>query len=405
MVPLLLTNGKSIEIICSQFADRDFIIWGAGSQGKILKRLFERRGMGGKIIAFCDSDQRISKHLVSGVPVIDPQSAIERCKKLEVVILIAISSAIDVISSLCIRNGLTENINFVKYYSISRPEVVIQISPDCISKSVDYMSFDKFKLVLNKLISDIPGILLVDLTGFGDPANHHEVDKIISYTEQHLPCSITVGVGNLGSFRRILNAEPSLLTLSVGGFPIGDEFLNPNIDWVILESQLILMAEFQGKLKNSEFRVLYTKYANQDGKDRIKLVELCGQYGIKMVEGLGYLNPYEKFIAFYQNPTVKSISENEKLIWPVGIALDLAYEDRNLPCLCQRIFPVIGPNLEVSTCHLYKDTIEKDYLAVSFKKIQESRSNSKQCRECQSYGLHRLDIDVIQRRRNLKLVC
>lgn len=403
MVPLLLTNGKSIETFCDDYAGKSIVIWGAGSQGKILQRLFERRGRGCRVIAFCDSDKRIQKSLISGIPVIDPLDAIEKCKKLEVVILIAISSALDVISRLCVENGLTESINFVKYFVISRPEAIIQISPDSLSKTDAFMSFDIYKSTLNKLIADLPGLLMIDLTGFGDPAKHHEVGNIISYTEQHLPCSITVGIGDLNCFRKILNAKPSLLTLSIGGFPIGGEFLNPNIDWVALESQLILMAEFQGKLSNTEFRVLYTKYANQSLLERNKLVEACRQYEIRMVEGLGYLNPYDKLLAICQNSFNDSKVEKEKLIWPINYALDLAYQDRKLPCLCQRIFPIIGPNLEVSTCHLYKDAIQQNYLDASFQEIQEKRANSKTCRACQSYGLHRLDIDVIQRRRNLKI--
>ena len=77
----------------------------------------------------------------------------------------------------------------------------------------------------------------------------------------------------------------------------------------------------------------------------------------------------------------------------------LAASERGLPCLSQRVFPVIGVDGAVSACHLYRDApLADDYLRADWAALLAARSNCAPCLRCQTHALHRLDVDVLLRR-------
>lgn len=80
--------------------------------------------------------------------------------------------------------------------------------------------------------------------------------------------------------------------------------------------------------------------------------------------------------------------------WKYQKVFDVLQKEKDKPCLCSRIWPVINCNNSVSICHLYPNTIIcDDFLSTPMNEIKRSDF----CERCKAHGLHRLDIEVLRK--------
>ena len=78
--------------------------------------------------------------------------------------------------------------------------------------------------------------------------------------------------------------------------------------------------------------------------------------------------------------------------------MKLAKKDSFKVCLCQRVFPIIQNDNLLKHCPLYEEpNLSHNALNVNFNKIINERRNNQFCKKCQYHGLHRFDINVLNR--------
>jgi wyosine [tRNA(Phe)-imidazoG37] synthetase (radical SAM superfamily) len=412
-VPLTTTQGLTITQLKKIVGSKSVIIWGAGHLGKVIRVSLRRYGL--LISAFCDGNIALQGSYIKDTEIISPAVAITRAKKGKSIIVIASIQHRDAIQKQCESHGLYLKVNYLLYLHISRPESVIDISgkcnitcPSCPRGNMSQflneglMSLDDFNKVFIKLLSEVPLLSLINLSGWGEPLLNPDLPKIIKMTEEKVPCTLSTNLQNINFLEETIYAQPSQFVISISGFGAHYENMHLGAKWQVLIKNLFFLKKLIKKIKPStEFRVLYHLYKNNQGEDLEKIKKLCSDLKIKLVTTVAYLNPYEQTLSYCKEEGLNNKVQQtmNELAWDIDLALKLSLQDRKLPCLCQRIFPIINWNLSVSLCHIYYGPIiAQNFLNINYKDLLTLRHNQSQCRTCQSHSLHRLDFDILQRR-------
>jgi hypothetical protein len=404
---------KKIECITPLSYGKKIVIWGSGHLGKVIYRLLERTSYCHLITGFGDSNPALEGKFILGKPVLNSSDIFESCLKRNSIIIISNATHFRDIKKFFEDKGLVEKENFISFLNIPRPEAVIQlVKNEQEKKSIPnelgpdqrtILNLNDYIAILDKLLNDIPLLSHVDLSGFSEPLLNPYLSEIVKYTEKRVPCTITTKLNSsIDNIQAILDSRPSQFLILANGFNKSfDENNNPHT-WYNFKKKLVRICELKKTYeKYTEFRVNYIIYKNNSSIDLASMKELCLKLNIKLVTSIGYMNYYDDTLNLFDGKSL-SIAGNksyENLNWSLPKAMKFASLDRNQRCLCQRIFPIINFDKSVGVCHLYqKPILDVNILDVDYRKLLEKRSNSEHCKKCQSYALHRLDIDVLKAR-------
>jgi len=411
-VELKTFQGLSINEIKSITGSREISIWGVGHLGHLLKSSLERAGF--TIKSFCDSNPQSQGKFFNKKEILPPSSVIEKCKNGTAFIIIASSRYKDEIENECLKRGLVKKVDFVNYISIPRPEAVVDIAGGCNIKCPScpqgnmpdlrpsgVMKASVYKLVLNKLLKELPMLSQISLYFWGEPFMNPELAEIVKMTEKSVPCSIATNLQLGENLEAVVKAGPSQIMISVSGCGARYEKNHSGASWpVLLENMKKLKSYLEKYRAGTSVSVLYHVYKDNQGRDQERMREICRELEFRFVPAWSYLNPYEKYMDYCENRDIGPEAEEvlKMLPWDLDKAIGLARRDIGRPCLCQRIFPIINWDLSVALCHVYYSPLVVDnYLETPLDKILELRHKHPYCKECQRHGLHRLDIDVLLR--------
>jgi hypothetical protein len=398
-VPLSKRTGIFIGDFARKQIGRDFIIWGAGVLGRCLMQQLAQYSSPEQKLYFSDSDDRLSGKQLAGYDVLQINQAIQRVRTGTAFIIIALAGHQKAAVAKLNKAGLKADIDYVYYQKISRPEAVIQISGQGDSGIVN-MTPDIYRAIFFKLKRDVPDLFQIDLSGWGDPLDHPDIAEIITVTAPVVPCSVITHLkADKSTIENSLMAHPTQFVVSV------DRPFTQEPEWDTFVDKLSYVAELQTLLAGqTEIRLKYSLFRDTTGPTREKLKAICKDLGIRMIEGIGYIDPYDRTLELCEQDRMNA-PEIARLSWSMPEALELAKTDRERPCLCQRIFPVINPDTSVGICHLYtRPKLHQNFLQTDFASLQDIRFDAQHCRICQHHALHRLDIDVLQSRHTLQLV-
>lgn len=399
-VPVQTLQGLDLYEFCNQVGERQLIIWGAGHQGRVLQRAFDR--LGHRRTAFCDSNTALHNQLSNGKAVLAPHTAIEQARARQAVLLIANAAHLKAIKQHCQVSGLQDQQDFYSYLRLARPEAVIQVADQ---RTGHYMEFSDYRDVLDKMLNEIPGLLHIDLSGWGDPLLNPDLPSIIEYTEVRLACTVITPLHGTLNIEAVVKALPSQLVLLLNGFGASFSLNSPELSWDSVYERLQQLAQLSQQSTNTEFRVLLPRFNNVSADEVAGLQALCEGFSLKLVVTDSYPSDYQAFIDYCLVGHTEAHFGLGRINWDLPSALRHSEQDRHLPCLCQRIFPVIDAQQRVAVCHLYQDALlSDDYLSVDYSGLLAQRRDNPHCRLCQSHALHRLDVDVLQKRHKLNLV-
>lgn len=398
-VPLQTVQGIDLGKFCNTLNDKILIIWGAGHQGRVLQRAFEKIGY--LKTAFCDSNTSLHNQTINGKSVFHPQVAIDLAKAKNAVLIIANYQNLNTIKLSCEHSGLQEHHDFYTYLKLRRQEAVIEITD---SRTKHLMTFSAYQNVLDKMLNDIPNLLHIDLNGWGDPLLNPDLPKIVKYTETFISCTVTTRIPQNCNIELVLESKPSQFLFTISDYDMCLSNINQDLNWEDIKKPLLQVSFQQQKTKDTEFRVLLARKRNYNVYQISKLQDLCKDLSLRLIISNSYPSSYESFLNDSFIKSSQSDSSLNSINWDLDLALSLAEKDKHLPCLCQRIFPIIDAHQRVNICHLYQNAIlSNEYLLSNYSNLLDQRKDNQHCRLCQSHSLHRLDIDVLQRRNNIKL--
>lgn len=380
--------------------ERRLVVWGAGMLGRCLMRQLSAFAEHRHATCFADSNHRLIGQTIDGNKVLDPIEAIELASQRQAFILVALGmhnrNALLRLSAV----GLELGADFTSHLKLSRPEAVIQVSAGNGNDSVT-MPASTYLAVLYKLKSDIPDLFHIELSGWGDPLAHRDLPHIIAMTLPVVPCTVTTHLmDEQTAIRRVLQAEPTQLVIT----PPHEINRPEGAEWEVFVANLEIVADHRRqKACRTEIRFRFPRYRDNDAVARATK-KLCDKHGIRWIEAVGYIDPYDTTLDLCRSDNLAA-PQAQELAWSLEDALAVAEKDRNLPCLCQRIFPVIYPDTSVGICHLYiQPRLHPGYLSIAYGDLQDLRLSAEHCHACQHQALHRLDIDVLQMRHKIQLV-
>lgn len=408
--PLKTYQGLSINELKILIDGRDIYIWGCGHLGRIIKRSFDKNGLSVK--SFCDSNTKLHMKHIDNVKVINPEDVFNSVRLKQAFIIIAVAQYKDEIEKHCIRAGLVKKEDFLSYIHISRPEVAIDVSgtcnlkcPSCPRGNMDdlrpegYMTASIYKQVLNKLLWELPSLINIDLSTWGEPFMNPELAEIIHITEALVPCTVSTNLQISDRLEDVIRAQPSQLIISTSGYGKSYEINHAGASWQTYFDNIHFLKELIDKYKpKTQINILYHLYRDNQQQDLDNMRNLCLKLGLKFYTTWAYLNPYDKILDFCEgrNIGMNAMKVLDILPWNLNRSLELSKTEALKPCLCQRIFPIINWDLSVSLCHIYyHPVISKNFLDTPLDEILKTRHTQLQCIICQKHGLHRLDIEIL----------
>lgn len=393
-IPLRNRTGVLASDFMHTLNGRGLVIWGAGVLGRCLMKQLAIYAEPEQTLAFTDSNSDKAGVMIDSKPVLSLAEAIHRTCSGVTFIVIALAGHIKFATRHLLDAGLVTSVDFESYLKLSRPEAIVQVVGHASDEKTLCMSPDIYRSILSKLKADVPDLFHVDLSGWGDPLDHPAIEVIVEMTRAIVPCTLTTLLNaDATAIERALRAEPTQFVVAVDGNR-DESFFN----------RLRYIAELNSQLSGcTEIRVKYKRFRdNYEGFDALRT--RCNELGLKLVVEIGYIDPYDTTLELCKTDTFDN-ADTMRLVWSLREALDWARADRECPCLCQRIFPVINPDTSVCVCHLYaRPRLHDNYLAIDFESLQDLRRDTVQCRICQYYALHRLDVDVLQSRYAIQLI-
>lgn len=412
-IPLTTFKGIAIEDLRELINSKELYIWGYSLIGKLFKRLLKKNNL--TVHGFCDSNPNLQNKIFDETPVFSPEKIIELTRQRKGFILIAVSGLSHEIEKICLKEGLKKKVDFISYIQISRPETQIGISSycniNCLNCPRNYtlkeikpglMSTFDYKKVLDKLVSEIPTIFLITLSGYGEPLMHPQIGQIIENTERVVPCSVWTNLLVDEKIEELVLSKPTQLIIKASGYENTYEFYHRGAKWDKFKRNLFKLSELVRKIKPpTQINVLFHRHLNNQKDDMKMIRDLASSLGFRFNTTISHICPYDRILKFLKDNDNDYLNQKiiDKLSWDFSKVLALCQKDTPNPCLCQRIFPVINHDLSVSICHVfYEPIIVKNFLEVPLAYLIKRRHANIHCRECQLFGLHRLDVEVLMRR-------
>jgi hypothetical protein len=413
MVPLTTRQGLSVTQLAERIGDRDVLIWGTGDLAQDVSTSLRKAGFAPR--AYLHGRPPAGGGRLHGLPILSSADVLARFDSPNrPFIVLAAAAYRRQAEQECLAAGLRCEVDFISHLTVPRPHAIVEVagtgrpgfsnwpSDTIVSPPSDRMSAAAFERVLAKLAIDLPLLSHLDLTLSGEPLMNPELPEIIRLAERFVPCTVITGLPVDVPLEPIMAAGPSRFDIIAVGIGDSDDRATPGFSWAAFRQRLEQMRAFISAYRpTTRFQVrLYRSHSDPPDLEQ-RWREILHGSGIRLAMQTPYIMPYDYVLSFCETGELPAAARQvaNVLPWNLDRALALSAEDAHLPCLSQRIFPVIHPNRSVALCHLYQGPIlAGDYLSVSWENLLHRRHRAEQCRLCQHYGLHRLDVDVLQRR-------
>lgn len=411
MIPLKTFQGLSKESLEKLILNRKVYIWGTGViAGDVLLSL---KKSGIPVEAFLDNRKSLIGKEVEKLEVLNSEDVITYNNLSQSFIIIASSTFLKEAESKCLSMKFQKGRDFVTYLKISRQFAAIDVSGDCNIackscpqgnltplRKAGNMSLSTFKKVFGKLYKDLPSLVGIELFSWGEPFVNTELPMIVRHAQKYVPCFLSTNLQDISNLEDVILSKPYQLSISVNGCNGLYEKIMQGASWEILLKNLKALSELVVKHSSkTNIFIRYFDYSSQSREELGIFRNYCKSIGVDIKFEYTYLNSYDNYLDLLKGK-VLSIEANEiftEIPWNLKKVLYFAEKDINKPCLSQRIFPIINWDKSVSLCHTYYNpVIAKNYLTISMEELLEKRHNQEQCHECQKFGLHRLDLEVIK---------
>ena len=412
MVPLTTIQGFTKEHILELVSGRDVYLWGGGPMGRdVLTSLV---ACGVKPKASLDTNPH-ARHFC-GLPVQHPDTVIACHKDAgKHLVVIASESYRKIADERCRQEGLVRGRDFIDYFSVPRPAAVVDVAGQCgpacsrppgqdprSAPDRRNMSVETYRQVLFKLLRDLPLLTSIELSSWRDPLLNPHIADIIRATVPKVPCVVVTSLSETCSLEAILQAGPTEFRVVVNGFEMYHREPMASPAWSeLLRNLRTLSGLHYGMRSHTVVSIRASALRNDTMAGKNELIALCQELKLKLVFTPPHPTPYDALLNQLESQPISEYNSDviARMPWDIDRILKLCRRDRGRPCLPQRIFPIVNRDLSVSLCHVYTGPIlHPNYLQADWIELLQKRHAARQCETCQKHGLHRLDLDVLDRR-------
>lgn len=388
------------------FGSRDIYLWGGGQKGRGFYLALQRCGF--EIKGFLDSNEQMVGTFYRGVPVMHPDSIlkISDAKNKIFVLTASVDSKNKEMFSVLESHGLEKGHQFESIQTLSPFYPTVEVAGLCnlkcsscprsdetMMETGKYMSADDYKLVIEKMVKEIPFLYLVDLYIFGEPLLNKDLPKIIKINnELGLASGLSTNLNNIRNLDAVLEEFPAQLRVSLSGASKETyEVTHTGGRWDRVQKNLEKLGELHKKYNYRTIIEVYFHIYKHNLKEIGEIKNICDKYGFRFHPSLAVLFS-DYAMAHAENGAVPDVATaaNELTILDLETLLNDCKEQDKLNCILTRIVPVINWDLSVMPCCNYSYSgIAKNYLETPLSEIINKRTYSETCGKCQKYSLHR----------------
>jgi hypothetical protein len=392
VVPLTTVQGLPAEKLRDLIGSRPLYLWGTGDVG--LDVLVSLRRAGIEPLGFLHTAPSADT-ISHGLPVIAVDQVLgappDGVRPFVVIASLQFRQAAE---TACRAAGFEKGTDYLTHLAIPRPVAVIEVA--------EGQNGETFRQVLAKLLTDQPQLCHVELSWLGDPLRNPELADIVAHCERHVPCTINTALHSTAGLEALLAARPSRFNVLAYGYGDSYQTQMAGASWAIFRQNLERLQAALVRESNPPRVVLrYIRTRGEPSENIEAWKRMLAGSPITFSVETPYVTPYDPVLDYCERgtPAADAAPAFQRLNWDLDRALALCVDDRDQPCLSQRVFPVIGVDLQVGLCHLYEQpTLGVDYLATPWPELLALRHSATHCHRCQQQGLHRLDLPVLSRR-------
>lgn len=384
-------------------AGKNVYIWGAMIVGQGMCRAFERAGI--PIQAFIDSSESLQGRKALGYEIKSPDAVITEPAGEGQIIVIASGHYDLEIENICREAGLVKNEQYVMSYDLNDIDPSVDVSGICNLRCIScprgnmdehspagFMTSEQYRLVLDKLLIELPFLGSIQLYTWGEPLLNKELPEIIKITRDAqvltaLSSNLNVGRG----YKEVVEAKLDWFKISTSGYGESYELTHTGGNWERFLGNLYELAELRDKY-HPEMQIIlnYHLYKHNIGEDYEKMMALCKKLGLIFRPSPAYLYPLDNVRDYMDGkPLSEEASKTlDLLLMGLDEGLEKALKRKGNRCPEERCLPIMWDR-SVRFCGVYyKPYIADDFLKTPLEEIMKKRVTSEFCKECIERGLH-----------------
>jgi len=393
--------------VLARLRARPLYPWGAAQTGIGVLQALRRLGI--SPVAFIDKRWESLRGGVSALPVVSLADALTRCGATRPLILNTSTLHTDAISLQCEEAGLSLADDFLSYEQLCPVDFQVIVSSvcnlRCIScpvgnradhESGSFMNADNYTLVLDKILSEVPLVSIVQLFNWGEPFLNPQLARIVEVTNSRgVLCSISSNLNLRKDFSDVIAAKPAFVRVSMSGTPERYAVTHTGGQWELFLCNMESLAELRARLHpDMTVEVAYHVYATTTPADMDRARALCDRLGFVFRPHLAALLPLDNVLDHVDGKPLSAEAQQtlDMLKIPLDQALTLAREQRHMQCSFERTLN-IESDLSVRQCGLWvrahDNRVVNNFLTTPLSRIMELRRASRLCPLCKAQGLHR----------------
>lgn len=423
----------NVAKLLPQISGNKVVIWGARMTG--LGAFRKLQSLGISTSCFIDSDVAFSGKTVSGLPVYSPQEFSlwlgqqTSFRSDQFVILLAVSIKEDDVRRSLVDAGLGE----CKVVSITEPNeyhYTIDILGSCnlacascphsIAETTvpkGAMSYDTFKLVVEKMRQENPLGTHVSLYSWGEPLIHPKIAEIVRFLHENdlaVALSSNLSLKIEKKLEALIRESPEYLKVSVSGyFPHIYNNTHQGGDVNLVKGNLYKLRHFIDTYKaNTLVDINYHMYRDNVGEDLVQFRALANELGFVLSTTYALVMPLERTLSFLAGaPDKQTLELQGNLLVNIheGIAASRGPRAESKGCAFRENQININSDLTVPVCCTVWERDGKlvagNYLDSSITEIAKNKANVSVCSVCEQAGLpeynmgfNRAEWDAVARR-------
>ncbi len=339
---------------------RALYIWGGGHFGIAVLHALKRNHI--PVAGIIDTYN--PGNIFCGFEMVSPDEVLQNDTK-EIFIIIATGLFENEVADHCVKNGLKENSDFIRYTLLKPYHFEIDVAGICNLHCLtcpqgnypeklrgQMMDLKTYTKVLDKLVEEVPFLGDIQLYSWGEPLLNPELADIIAVTsERGLAAAISSNLSLNSDLTNIVKARPKWFRISLSGYGESYPIVHRGGDWSLVKKNLQVLSQLREKYSPEMFVEVNYHIYKHNRKDVAKMKALCGQLGFLLRTNYAFLDPLELLFDFVEKkplPVTTKVARN-KLMIDISDAIEMAQGDDSQYCLCENTV-VIHSDLSVRIC-------------------------------------------------------
>lgn len=403
--------------LLAQLSGPPILIWGARMTGLGLVRHCRTYGI--ETQGFIDSDPAFSGKRIAGLPCLPPAALPEmRARHPGLKIVVAASTKEAEINRLLLQYGFSPD-SFINYSRYCDLFYTIDVMGTCNLKCLScahgaggekyprgLMTIDTYRKVIDKIVAENDLVTHISLYSWGEPFLNPSLPEMVTYLHQRgiaAALSSNLSIKSEALLHKVMLQNPEYLKVSLSGYyPEAYNDTHSGGDVHLVRSNLLRLKHYVEKYGlDTVVDVNYHLYNNNNGKNLLRMRELCDELGFFLSTTYALVMPLERVIEKLEGrPSPSTQALEEKLLVSIeeGIsaaaaaAVESGIESNSASgCPFLENQTIINWDLSVPVCcttfNRGANIVAGNFLAASKEEIGTNKQRAVICQTCTHHGL------------------